>query len=152
MCPLSTEQNTQPPPNDPQICKKTKSKSHPKSVKDSLHTISLWGVFSVFQIFQSQGTLKGQKVLKCSISTVEKATSKGEGEGCQATTQKALMQRTVGSLPNLTLSTGGLQLHPNRLLLLSHGHYNKVGSVFTRIHLLAWADSGLKIRKKHFSE
>lgn len=50
-----------------------------------------------------------------SISPVEKDATKGEGGGSQATTQKALMQRTVGSLPNLTFSTGGLQLHPNRL-------------------------------------
>lgn len=59
------------------------------------------------------------------------------------------MRRTVGPLPNLTFSTGGLQLHPNRLLPLpSHEHNNKVLSVFTRIHLVAKTDSGLKIRKK----
>lgn len=51
----------------------------------------------------------------CSQSPWLKKIHRQRGKS-QTTIQKALMQRTVGSLPNLTFSTGGLQLRPNRLL------------------------------------
>lgn len=116
-----------------QTCEKTGRNNHPTSAgtlwRPSL--IGDGGVFTVFQIFfQSHRALKGQKVLRRALSLPGwESYVGGEGTGRRAAAQKALMQRTVGSLPNLTFSTGGLQLHPNRL------HYRLPMGIATKWYL-----------------
>lgn len=130
--------------------KSGRSPNNPNLLEDTSAALRLFvspsflgnrGVFTAFQTlesFQSSDALKGQKASKCAPDLPSWKRYMDRGGKSQATIQKALMQRTVGSLPNLTFSTGGLQLPPNRLLpRLPMSTSNKVLSVFTRIHLVA---------------